>query len=201
MGEQVRICMLGEFHITCDGRNVDDIVNKSRKGMALLQYLVLQHGESVPVFRLIEALWANDTSSNPESALKTLVSRLRVILGQVSPALSHCLHTERGSYRWSPEPGVTVDVYDFEALEAELSACETLDEASQAGFRQAMALYAGNLLHGSVQEEWIMGRSAVLHDAYLRLIYRYLALLGEKENYTEIINVCRTALEDRKSVV
>lgn len=195
MGEQVRICMLGGFHISCDGRSADDAVAKSRKGMALLQYLVLQHGESVPVFRLIEALWANESSSNPESALKTLVSRLRVILSQVSPALSRCIRTDHGSYRWVTEPGVTVDLYEFEALEKRLSGCERLDEENKAAFRQAMELYTGNLLHGSTQEEWIMGRATALHDDYLRLVYCYLALLGAEKNYSEIIDVCRAALD------
>lgn len=195
MGSQVRINMLGGFHVTSDGVNVDNIVGKSRKGMALLQYLVLQHGESVPVYRLIETLWANDSSSNPESALKTLVSRLRVILAQVSPALSRCIATERGSYRWLNQAGVTVDLYEFEELEKKLIDCKELTEEAQAQFQQAMQLYSGNLLYGVDQEEWSIGRSVALHDEYLQIVYVYLNLLKEQENYNEIINACRAALD------
>ncbi len=195
MGEQVRITMLGGFHVTCDGNNVDHIVGKSRKGMALLQYLVLQHGESVPVYRLIETMWADDASVNPESALKTLVSRLRVILSSISPEFSRCIATERGCYRWRPQPNVTVDMYEFEAIVEKLKNCHTLDEETAKDFQQMMQLYEGNLLHGNDQEEWIMGRSVALHDDYLQVVYNYLNLLKEKEDYEEIISVCRAALD------
>ena len=92
MRKSVHIAMLGGFHIYVDGESMDQLVSKSRKGMLLLQYLALQHGESVPIYRLIDALWSGESSSNPESALKTLVSRLRVMLARSAlrwpPALS-----------------------------------------------------------------------------------------------------------------
>ena len=93
MNENIRITLLGSFHIYRGAESMDASVTKSRKGMTLLQYLALQHGENVPIYRLIDTLWAGESSSNPESALKTLVSRLRVILSQVSPALAECIVT------------------------------------------------------------------------------------------------------------
>ena len=195
MNGQVRITMLGGFHVTCDGTNVDSIVCKSRKGMALLQYLVLQHGESVPIYRLIETLWAEDSSSNPESALKTLISRLRVILASVSPSLSRCISTDRGGYRWKTHPDVTIDMYEFEDVAKRLEDCHELTESSRNDFQRMMELYGGNLLYGGDQEEWIMGRSVTLHDQYLQLVYNYLNLLKDAEDYEEIISVCRAALD------
>lgn len=130
MRETVRINLLGSFHIYRGADSMDALVGKSRKGMMLLQFLALQHGENVPVYRLIETLWNGEGSSNPESALKTLVSRLRVILAQVSPALAACIVTERGSYRWVTQPGVSIDLYEFEELEKRLSTCTELTEES-----------------------------------------------------------------------
>ncbi len=186
--------MLGGFHIYVDGESMDQLVSKSRKGMLLLQYLALQHGESVPIYRLIDALWSGESSSNPESALKTLVSRLRVMLAQVSPALAACIVTERGSYRWVTQNGVTVDLYEFEELEHRLNGCTALTPQSRADYQQVLRLYTGNLLQGN-EEEWVVNRSVTLHTAYLKLVYQYLNLLKEQELYEEIINVCRTALD------
>lgn len=194
MRKSVHIAMLGGFHIYVDGESMDQLVSKSRKGMLLLQYLALQHGESVPIYRLIDALWSGESSSNPESALKTLVSRLRVMLAQVSPALAACIVTERGSYRWVTQNGITVDLYEFEELEHRLNGCTVLTPQSRADYQQVLRLYTGNLLQGN-EEEWVVNRSVTLHTAYLKLVYQYLNLLKEQELYEEIINVCRTALD------
>lgn len=194
MRETVRINLLGSFHIYRGADSVDALVGKSRKGMMLLQFLALQHGENVPVYRLIETLWSGEGSSNPESALKTLVSRLRVILAQVSPALAACIVTERGSYRWVTQPGVSIDLYEFEELEKRLSTCTELTEESQRDYQRALSLYGGNLLQGS-EEEWALSRSATLHASFLKLVYQYLTLLKAAERYNEIIDVCRAALD------
>lgn len=194
MSENIRITLLGSFHIYRGAESMDASVTKSRKGMTLLQYLALQHGENVPIYRLIDTLWAGESSSNPESALKTLVSRLRVILSQVSPALAECIVTERGSYRWVLRPGVSVDLYEFEDLEKKLTDCNELTEETQKDYQRVISLYAGNLLQGN-EEDWVQSRSVTLHSGYLKLIYQYLNLLKAAERYNEIIDVCRAALD------
>lgn len=50
MRKSVHIAMLGGFHIYVDGESMDQLVSKSRKGMLLLQYLALQHGERASPF-------------------------------------------------------------------------------------------------------------------------------------------------------
>ena len=77
MAVKVQIKMLGGFHVFADGVVCDEKICKTKKGSMLLQYLILQRGKSVPCIELYEALWPNDESSNPENALKTLVSRTR----------------------------------------------------------------------------------------------------------------------------
>ena len=43
-------------------------------------------------------LWSEDKSANPENALKTLVSRLRALLNQMSPGLGKCIVADRGYF-------------------------------------------------------------------------------------------------------
>ena len=190
----IEIKMLGGFGIRINGKPVLAQLAQSRKATALVQYLVLQRGERVPHETLTDTLWAGESSSNPESALKTLVSRLRVILSQVSPALAECIVTERGSYRWVLRPGVSVDLYEFEDLEKKLTDCNELTEETQKDYQRVISLYAGNLLQGN-EEDWVQSRSVTLHSGYLKLIYQYLNLLKAAERYNEIIDVCRAALD------
>ena len=88
MEQQIQISMLGRFTIMVDGVDLVAQLSKSKKGLSLLQYLILQEGMPVPNQQLYEVLWPSEASSNPESALKTLISRLRSILAKYSSTLS-----------------------------------------------------------------------------------------------------------------
>ena len=88
MEQQIQISMLGRFAILVDGTDLVTQLSKSKKGLYLLQYLILQEGMPVPNQQLYEVLWPSEASSNPESALKTLISRLRSILAKYSSTLS-----------------------------------------------------------------------------------------------------------------
>lgn len=80
MSDMIRIQMMGTFTIYINEQKADRLVNKSRKGMALMQYLILNREQPVPNYRLLATLWDEEKSANPENALKTLVSRMRALL-------------------------------------------------------------------------------------------------------------------------
>ena len=95
MADTVRIQMMSSFMIYINEQQADQLVNRSRKGAALLQYLILNRGRPVQNNRLLDALWNDETSANPENALKTLVSRMRTLLNQLSPGLGQCIAADR----------------------------------------------------------------------------------------------------------
>lgn len=81
----IHIRLLGGFHIDVDGRAVDSAVAKSPRGVLLMQYLLLQQGKPLLARHLMRIMWPGDSSVRPESALKTLVNRLRALLREISP--------------------------------------------------------------------------------------------------------------------
>ena len=97
MADTIRIQMMDHFLIYIDEKKTDQLAVKSKKGAALVQYLILNEGERVPNQKLLAALWDEEKSTNPENALKTLVSRLRVLLTQIDPALGACVVSDRGA--------------------------------------------------------------------------------------------------------
>ena len=97
--DYIKIRMLGRFEILVNDRRIDDQLSKSKKGCTLIQYLLINRQEAVPYTQLYEVLWPNEESANPESALKTLVSRMRVILSNCAEGLGDCISTVRGAYR------------------------------------------------------------------------------------------------------
>ena len=104
---------MGYFRIEMDGQVYDTFAQKSRKGAALIRFLVVQRGRPVSSQRLIRELEADSRNENPRNAMKTLVSRTRSLLNQISPGLGSCIASEPGTYRWQSLPGVTVDVLEI----------------------------------------------------------------------------------------
>ena len=195
MAKNVQIKMLGGFHIFADDVVCDGKIGKTKKGSMLLQYLILQRGKSVPYIELYEALWPNDESSNPENALKTLVSRTRTLLATISKELPACIGTSRGSYRFVAIENCEVDVYEFENLCDELTELTGLDNAAREKFTRLLIIYTGDLLPYGAGETWVVPRSVDLHNRYMKAVYKYIDLLREAEDYDEIIRVSRVALD------
>ena len=193
MEHSVRIQLMGNYLIFIDEQRVENPVARSRKGSALIALLILHRGEPVTNPQLFRKLWSDSAVTNPENALKTLVSRVRTMLNQMCDGLGQCLVSDRGAYHWGRQPGVRVDLLDlmdaFEALEGEQDR-----EARRGLYERLVRLYRGDLYQtGSLEEEaaW----SERLHRQYLNAVYDYIELLREAEAYDEISAVCRTALE------
>ena len=144
MGDTVRISMMGNFLIYINEQRVENPVSKSRKGTALMEYLVLHREEPVPNQQLLRALWPEHSVSNPENALKTLVSRMRTLLNQMSDGLGNCIVSDRGAYHWQSLPDMHIDVLElmdlFDAVGEERDPDKQRDM-----YHRIIELYQGDL--------------------------------------------------------
>jgi len=195
MDTNIRICMFGGFNLYINNECKNTGILKSKKGMSLLQYIILKHDSAVPNYRLIELLWPNEESSNPENALKTLVSRFRALLNQCQEGLGSCIEASRGGYRFVLLEGMSVDVFEFEEICRKLQGIRELTPENRALYQRALTLYSGDLLSTAEQDEWVVSASVGLHGKYLKLVYEYLDFLKQTEEYNDIIQTCRFALE------
>ena len=195
MGDGIRIQMMRAFAIYAGEAQADQLLNKSRKGAALVQYLILNRGERVPNARLLATLWSEERTANPESALKTLVSRVRALLNQICPGLGRAIVADRGAYHWAVLPGMSVDLYQIEDLLDVIAAPDTGGAERARRCAELMELYTGDLLQDSEQGEWVLARAAALHSRYMAAVYAYVDWLKAREDHAEIVNVCRAALE------
>ena len=193
MQQNVQIRLLGDFDILVNGVRQNNLAAKSRKGVSLMEYLILQRGRAVPVQRLIRELWSGGRYEGPESALKTMVSRFRALLNSISPGLGGCIVSEQGAYRCISGPFVHVDVLDMLELLESVHADSTREERISC-YRQVLELYQGDLYqtgdicNGAMQVNW-------LHREYLHAIYAWIELLKETEEYEEICRICRKAVQ------
>ena len=110
---RVIIRMMNLFTIEANGVVHEELMAKSRKGISLIQYLILERGRPVSSQRLIRELWSDRRTENPENALKTMISRMRSALNGISPELGSCIVSGQGTYRWQSIDGVRVDVLEI----------------------------------------------------------------------------------------
>ena len=193
MEHSVRIQMMGSYLIFIDEQRIENPVTRSRKGSALIAFLILHRGRQVPNQRLLRELWSENVVTNPENALKTLVSRTRGMLNQMSPGLGACLVSDRGAYHWESRENVRVDLLELIDLFERIDKARDPDTKGEL-YSQLLQLYKGDLYQtGALEEEAAYAER--LHRQYLDAIYNYIELLRETEAYNDISAVCRTALE------
>ena len=195
MAETIRIQMMDHFLIFIDEKKTDHLAAKSKKGAALIQYLILNEGAPVPNQKLLTALWDEDKSTNPENALKTLVSRLRVLLNQIDPELGQCIVSDRGAYHWECLDNMTIDLYEIDAIFERLAQDNVPTAEQRKLYNLLLEKYEGDLLQHSEQNEWALAKATTLHNKFMAAVYAYIEMLKSKAQYADIVSVCRKALD------
>ena len=190
--KMIRIQMMDSFAIFIDEIRKEHMVKQSKKGLALMHYLIMHHGQPVSNSKLLSALWPEEKNSNPENALKTLVSRLRVQLNQLAPDFGKCIVADRGAYHWECLPDMSIDLFELEDIFDAMPRCE--GDAWMQLFERMMKLYVGDLLQSNVGYDWILSRATWLHNHYIEAVYRTIDMYKSKEDYEAIINITREAL-------
>ena len=103
----------------------------------------MTHGE------LITAMWGD--AGDCELKLRALLHRLRVAAGKDGPELRDCVVTGRGTYCWNAEMDAEIDVVEFEALAARVTAAQ--EETRQEKTQQTEAQQAENRQEETGQTE------------------------------------------------
>lgn len=193
MEQKLEVRLLGGFVIRRDEELFETLPQRSRKGVALMEYLILQRGQPVSSQRLIREMWRGRNSINPENALKTMVSRLRSMLGEISPTLSACVVSGQGTYRWENQPGVFVDVLEVLALNDRLRGEMTESQRVEC-CQQLLSLYDGDL-YDSDELNNAMTSVSQLHRIYLETALNLIEIKRKQEAWSEILAITDAAMK------
>ena len=193
---KVQIKLFGNFEIWMDGNAALTQLKQAKKTSQFLQYLILKRDRPVPHEELLDMLWSENESSNPATALRTLLHRYRSLVEESGiTALENSVLTSRGSYQWNPNLKCEVDVYEFERIcqEARNQNLKTDDRMER--YNRIVQLYRGPLLSNSAEQTWVVNKSVYYHDLYLESIFAMIDLLKTQDRYDEIAEVCRKAMD------
>lgn len=191
----IYVNMLGGFSIRIEHHQINDQSNHSKKPWILLEYLITFRNREISPNELIELIWANDKSTNPSGALKTLLFRSRKLLLPLNYPTHELIIQSRGSYAWTKKFKTVVDIDIFESLcnqafKSNDSPKEKLDLCLS-----AIDIYKGDFLPQSEWESWVVPISTYYHSLYQKLVHDTIDLLKETESYQKIIDVCQKAIQ------
>ncbi|MGN0157836.1 MAG: BTAD domain-containing putative transcriptional regulator [Brotaphodocola sp.] len=191
----MQVQMLGGFRMTINDISITDQANQSKKPWSILEYLITFRGREVSSNELIDLIWSDNQSNNPSGALKTLIFRTRKLLEPFHLPTHNLIIQKNGTYAWNPAISLTVDTDQFEDL-LKKSINPDISEEEQLEFLlDALELYQGDFLPKSILEIWAVPIRTFYHSQFIQAAHRSIELLAARENWSQIINLCRKAIE------
>ncbi len=193
---KLNIRMLGSFELQYNEIIISEEINNSKKMWGLLEYLIVFKDKVKTQSDLMEALWPDENCRNPYNALKTLLYRLRTVLGQNGiPFYKELFVLKNNTYCWNTDIPCTIDYVEFEECCKKIKNDDTLSDTDKMEYAQkALLLYRGDFLPKLALETWVMPLNTYYRTMYLNLV-NYVADLYERhEMFAEIIAVCKKAL-------
>ena len=191
----IEINLLGRFEFFVGGKDLCPLLSSMRKGKQMLLYLILSYGKPVSSQDLYDALWPGESSANPESALKTMVSRLRSSLNEFDPSLAKAIKTGHGTYSWNTQLDAHLDIVEFEGICKRIANLTTADEELDRQVSSLLAYYNGDLYVGKDEFGFFLSRRADYHAMYINAIENAVRLYKNAENLDAIIHLCRSAID------
>ena len=172
-----RIRLLGELDLRHDGVPLPPL--ESARAASLLAYLLLHREAPQPRQRLAFLLWPDSTERQARTNLRHVLHNLRRAL----PDSDRFLEVTTRTLRWRAGAPFWLDVAAFEEA---LSRAEREAPDGGAALREAVELYAGDLLEGSY-EEWLLEEREWLRQRYLQALERLVAVLEARGEYAQAI--------------
>ena len=195
MAEPIQVSMLGGFSITRGENQVDDSNNRMRKVWLLLAYLIYSRRTRSTQEQYLSLTQGSTAEiDDPAGRLKALFYRARATLDPLGPRAGHelIIHT-KGNYAWNTEIPIILDVEEFDRLYTDAT-LKTGDEQLEL-LLQAIKLYKGDFLPKLSMESWAMPISAYYHQRYLEAVTLSLAMLCERNQWQQALDIALQALK------
>lgn len=197
MASQLNIQMLGSFALQYGEQQIDDGSNRMKKVWLLLAYLIYSRNAHITQDNYLALLQSteSDDSANPNGRLKAIFYRVRTMLNQLDETAGHdWIIRKNGTYAWNPDIPLTLDVEEFEALCKQATAEES-EDIRLSLLTQALTLYRGDFLPKLATESWVMPIHTYYHQLYLNAAEQALSLMKQRQQWTEVSELCKTALK------
>lgn len=191
----IRISLLGNFEICNGDAKIEETINRSKKMWNLLGFMITYHNKHISQTEYIDMLWPDEVSTNPTSALKTLLSRVRTLLEPVAQNHENFILSSQGSYHWNNQLSCIIDIEEFEKYSKKAADISYPEEERVTFYKKALDLYKGDFLSKHSTEIWVIPLSTYYHTLYLDTVKAFLHLLEKQNDYDTMEYYCSKALQ------
>jgi DNA-binding SARP family transcriptional activator len=188
-----QVTCLGPFRLEAAGRAVAPC--SSRRGWAILQYLLVRPGRLAARDVLIEAFWPGAPPAAGAHRLQMAIHALRRSLREhdSSRGGEEAVLFQDGQYALNPALVIDVDVDRFR------TACERgrrlagagQREAARRAFEEALVLYGGPFLDESPHDEWAETQRVTLQDLRLGVLAWLSDAYAARSEWEQAAACCR----------
>jgi DNA-binding SARP family transcriptional activator len=161
----------------------------SARAETLLAYLVLHRDTPQSRQRLAFTLWPDSSEAQALTNLRHVLHDLRRAL----PDADRFIDVTARTLRWQTDAPYWLDVAIFE--EALARARDGAADGGLAALREAVAVYAGDLLDGCY-DDWLLAQREHLRMRYLEALERLATLLAERGDHVEATAFAERLIHD-----
>ncbi len=190
----LRVYLLNDMALFYGDRQISCDTNHSKKKLwGLLAYLFCNRDKPVTAEVLLKELW-NDEYTNPVSAMKTAMSRLRSMLDELHEGLGHTLILyKNGGYIINPDIALYTDIDDFETLITE--ALSQPEQRNAIPYMKALVLYKKDFFSIQSAEPWVIPVATYYHDLFVKAVLTAESILEQNGRYEEGVEVCQCGIK------
>jgi predicted ATPase/DNA-binding SARP family transcriptional activator len=184
--------LLGGFGVAVGERSVPKSAWRLRKAKSLIKLLALAPDRRMHRERAGELLWPDRTADSAANNLNQVLYVARRALEAAGADALECLALRDDMLVLSEERPIEIDATEFEEAAEAARAGGTIE-----AYREALALYGGELLPEDRYEDWPVGRRAALRELHLTLLLELAerhAGLGDTAAAVEVLQ--RAVVDD-----
>jgi predicted ATPase/DNA-binding SARP family transcriptional activator len=187
---ELRIELLGGFRVAVNGTAVDDAAWRLRKARAVVKLLALTPEHSLHREQVIEALWPERDPATASNNLRQALFVARRALDSRGDDGAARIEFARDVLRLAAG-GLHIDVERFEAAAAAAQRAPSIER-----YREAIALYAGELLPEDRFDDWARARRGALSERHLSLLVDLAGLYERAGDHGAALAALQQALVD-----
>jgi DNA-binding response OmpR family regulator len=192
----LRVHSLGRFYVEHAGQIRLHPGTYPRKASILFLYLLTQHEHRVHKGEVLRRLWPHTPDDLRATSLRTLLYRVRRLLGVPAHGPS-CLQADETTLTLRLGPEDWWDVAEFSAWLAEGARWQHSGETARAldAYAAGVALYGGDYLEEEPAADWARPLRERLREEWLRALSTMAQLHGELGQQSEQEAVLRRLLQ------
>ena len=191
----IQVRFLGQFQVQVGDVIINDSTSRARQPWNLLQYLMVSRHKPVTRLQLMEALWPEDSSDQPDKALKNLVYRVRSAFSAKGvPFAQELILSRGGNYVLNNDLDWWIDVEQLGefyrmALDETAPLRHRIDDALA-----AIELYQGDFLSEQMHEDWVLPLYTHYRSCFFQAARLALKLLAGTGRLADMEFVCNRVI-------